>query len=77
MKENHNIRQSAAREAEQVLVTLLNATPELGTKYAPLFTSSTISSPPGTEFGEWVTFRVMPSERLHAEVLKRFEKYVP
>ncbi len=74
---NRKIRQATARDAELVLVTVLNATPELRAKYAPLFTSSVISSPPGTQLGEWVTFHIMPSERFHEEVLKRLEKYVP
>ena len=76
-EENRQIRQATARDAELVLVTVLNATPELRAKYAPLFTSSVISSPPSAHLGEWVTFHIMPSERLHAEVLKRLEKYVP
>ncbi len=76
-EENRKIRQATARDAELVLVTILNATPELRARYAPLFTSSAISSPPSTHLGEWVIFHIMPSERLHAEVLKRLEKYVP
>jgi hypothetical protein len=75
--ENHNLRNATADEAELVLLALLNTNQKLKNIFAPLFTSAAISVPPINVPGEWVTFHIMPSEGLHAEVLKRFEKYAP
>ena len=76
-EENRKIREATAKEAELILVTILNTTPALRMKYAPLFTSAVVSSPPKDNPGQWVTFHIIPSERLHAEVLRRLEKYAP
>ena len=74
---NRKLRESTAKEAELILVTILNTSPKLRMKYAPLFTSAVVSAPPKESGEEWVTFHIMPSERLHAEVLRRLEKYAP
>ncbi len=76
-EENRKVREATAKEAELILVTILNTAPELRMKYAPLFTSAVVSAPPKDAPGQWVTFHIMPSERLHTEVLRRLEKYAP
>ncbi len=76
-EKNRKRREATAKEAELILVTILNSSPDLRIKYAPLFTSAVVSSPPKSTTEQWVTFSIMPSERLHAEVLRRLEKYVP
>lgn len=76
-EENRRLRAQAEEEAELALVTIMNSSPDLRTKHTRFLTSGAFSVPPGEGVGEWLTIRVLTSERLHAEMLGRLEKYAP
>jgi len=73
---NRTVRHEAQDQAEGILNTLYSIEPELETKYGSYFEATAIPAyRPDAEAG-WVAFRIVPSERLHIEVLQKLEKYI-
>lgn len=74
--QNRDARHKAQDRAEGILSTLYAVQPELETKYGTYFEATAISVyKPDADTG-WVFFRIIPSERLHIEVLQKLEKYI-
>ena len=74
--ELNKVRRSRLQErADGILTSLFGAEPELEKRYGRYFAATVL--PVGIE-GEagWIEFRIVPTERLHIEVLKRLGKYV-
>lgn len=68
-------RAESLRRAEFIMNALFDANPALQAGYRRYFSATAVASP-SPEESEWVEFRIIPSQRLHIEVLQRFQKYV-
>ncbi len=74
--ELNKVRRANLQErADGILTSLFGAEPELEKRYGRYFAATVL--PVGSE-GEagFIEFRIVPTERLHIEVLKRLGKYV-
>jgi len=61
--------------ADGILASLFAAEPQLEKRYGRYFAATVL--PVGTDSeAAWIEFRIVPTERLHIEVLKRLGKYV-
>jgi hypothetical protein len=74
--ENKKNRFNAQKKADMILNTLFHSVPELESNYAIYFESSAMSVYAKGDEEDWVEFRLLPSERVHVEVLQRLQKYV-
>lgn len=54
---------------------LFQAEPELGRTYGPYFAAAALPAHPRERAGEILEFRIIPSELLHIEVLRKLQKY--
>jgi hypothetical protein len=70
-------RIEAQTRAEAVLSAILLAEPTLGRDYAIYFESSATPVYPERDELRWIEFRIVPSDRIHVDVLQRLEKYIP
>jgi hypothetical protein len=75
-KANKMNRLQVQSTAEVILNALFDAEPELEKAYSIYFESSAMSVYARGEEENWVEFRIVPSDRLHIDVLQRLEKYV-
>jgi hypothetical protein len=73
---NSRIRNDFNDLAGNVLDALYREVPELETEYAMNFASSALSVSTRGDDLNWVEFYIIPSERIHVELLRRLEKYV-
>lgn len=69
------VRIDAQRRAEFILNALYEAEPDLEMKYRAFFSAAAVPAMTQNEVG-WVEFKIIPTGRLHIEVLQRLEKYV-
>jgi hypothetical protein len=76
MIRNRQARFAVQDSAVLILNSLFAAEPKLEKKYTAFFTATAIPAvePPG-DGGNAVEFRIVPTERLHIEVLERLERY--
>jgi hypothetical protein len=76
-EQNKNLRSQVQENARFILDSLYAALPELEKKYGSYFTYAPVPLPPGADIREanWIEFRIVPTERLHIEFLKRLGKY--
>ncbi len=74
---NKNLRPQVQENARFILDSLYSALPELEEKYGSFFTYAPVPLPAGADIREanWIEFRIIPTERLHIEFLKRLGKY--
>ena len=73
---NKNMRAQTQQLADMVLSALYSADPRLEKYYGRYFAASALGvNPASTEVG-WIEFRIVPTERMHIEVLQKLEKYV-
>lgn len=73
---NKNMRAQTQQLADMVLNALYTADSRLEKYYGGYFAASALAvNPASTEVG-WIEFRIVPSERMHIEVLRKLEKYV-
>ena len=62
--------------ADMVLNALYTADPRLEKYYAGYFAASALPVNAAAKEAGWIEFRIVPTERMHIEVLQRLEKYV-
>jgi len=74
-KLNHKLRFQIQERAALILKMLYTAEPELEKKFGEYFAVTAMPlSTPG-EMSTWVEFRMVPTERLHMDVIERLGKY--
>lgn len=73
---NSRIRKDFNDLAGNVLDALYREVPELEKEYAMNFASSALSVSTKGDDLNWVEFYIIPSERIHVELLRKLEKYV-
>jgi hypothetical protein len=71
---NKRRRTEMQRKAELILYLLYNAEPALEREYGIYFAAAAVPAGP-LKRGNWVEFRIIPSEHLHIEMVKSLEKY--
>jgi hypothetical protein len=75
-RNNKDSRREAQDKAAGVLNALYEAEPELETTYGLFFETTAMPVYSSRIDTDWVNFRIIPSERLHIEVLQKLEKYI-
>ena len=73
---NKQKRKEMRERAGLVLNSLYNEEPELETEYSRYFAATVISADVPEYQQDWIEFRVVPSRRLHVEVIQRLQKYL-
>ncbi len=68
-------RYQVQNRAELILNSMYEAAPGLERKYGRYFTAAALPVDPAVKDTDWIEFRIIPTERLHIEVLQRLEKY--
>jgi len=74
-KLNHGLRYQLQERASLVLDLLYAAVPDLEKKFGEYFAVTAVPERTLREKFGWVEFRMVPTERLHIEVIERLEKY--
>ncbi len=73
---NRQARFAVQDSATLILNSIFSAEPRLETSFARFFAATAIATPfPPKEGGVIIEFRIIPTERLHIEVLDRLEQY--
>jgi len=72
---NRQRRKEMRDRAGLVLNSLYREEPLLESEYSTRFAATVKTSEVPEGMGEWVEFRIVHSQMLHIEVLKRFQKY--
>ena len=72
---NKEFRYQIQNRAELILNSIYEAAPGLESKYGRYFASAALPVDPAVKDTDWIEFRIIPTERLHIEVLQRLEKY--
>jgi hypothetical protein len=75
MEMNRMRRREMRDKAGLVLNSLYREEPELESDFSTRFAATVKTSEVPEGMGEWVEFRIVHSQMLHIEVLKRFQKY--
>jgi hypothetical protein len=75
-RNNKDSRQEAQDRAGGVLNALYASEPELETTYGLFFEATAMPVYSQRIDTDWVNFRIIPSEKLHIEVLQKLEKYI-
>lgn len=75
-RNNKDSRLEAQIKAAGVLNALYEAEPELETTYGLFFETTAMPVYSSRIDTDWVNFEIIPSERLHIEVLQKLEKYI-
>jgi hypothetical protein len=76
VKLNKDIRRETQDRAEDILDELYSVEPELETTYGLFFETTAMPVYSDMIDTSWVYFRIIPSEKLHIEVLQKLEKYI-
>lgn len=74
-EQNRRWRTESRMRAEFILNALFEANPTLQDRYQRYFSAAPVMAATEEE-AEWVEFKIIPTQRLHIEVLQRFQKYV-
>jgi hypothetical protein len=72
---NKEFRYQIQNRAELILNSMYKVTPELEKKYGTYFAATALPVDPALKDIDWIEFRIIPTEKLHIEVLQRLEKY--
>ena len=72
---NKEFRYQIQNRAELILNSMYKVAPELERKYGRYFAATALPVDPAVKETDWIEFRIIPTERLHIEVLQRLEKY--
>ncbi|NIT32429.1 MAG: hypothetical protein GTN51_12515 [Armatimonadetes bacterium] len=75
-RNNKDSRLEAQIKAAGVLNALYEAEPELETTYGLFFETTATPVYSSRIDTDWINFRIIPSERLHIDVLQKLEKYI-
>ncbi|MEJ2695970.1 MAG: hypothetical protein P8013_04910 [Candidatus Sulfobium sp.] len=73
---NRTMRSRAQHMADMVLNALYAAEPRLEKYYGGYFAASALPVAAAARESGWIEFRIVPTERMHIEVLQRLGKYV-
>jgi hypothetical protein len=73
---NRAMRFQTQQLADMVLNALYAADPRLEQYYAGYFAASALPVNAASREAGWIEFRIVPTERMHIEVLQRLGKYV-
>lgn len=73
---NKRLRTVTMERAGLVLNSLYAAEPALERQFWMYFAATAVPLDPKARDVDWIEFRIVPTERLHIEVLQRLEKYV-
>ena len=68
-------RYEVQNRAELILNSMYEAAPGLERKYGRYFAATALPVNPAVKDPDWIEFRIIPTEKLHIEVLQRLEKY--
>jgi len=68
-------RMSKQEQSYMVLEAMFRVTPELERNFPNYFSATSVSTLRQPGEPEWIEFDIIPSERIHIEVLQRLEKY--
>jgi hypothetical protein len=74
-KLNYDLRLQIQARAALILNLLYAAEPELENKFAKFFAVTAMPSIDPEEKSGWVEFRMVPTERLHIDVIESLEQY--
>lgn len=72
---NKEFRNQAQTRAELILNSMYKVSPGLEREYGKYFAATALPVDPVGKDADWIEFRIIPTERLHVEVLQRLEKY--
>ena len=72
---NKEMRAKMRDRAGLILSSLFALEPQLEKTYGVYFAATALSVGAGVKETEWIEFRIVPTERLHIEVLLRLGKY--
>ena len=75
IRPNKESRYQIQNRAELILNSMYEAAPGLERKYGRYFAAAALPVDPAVKDTDWIEFRIIPTERLHIEVLQRLEKY--
>jgi hypothetical protein len=75
MTSNKENRYQVRKRAESILDSIYAAEPRLEKEYGKYFAAVAVPVDAGVKENNWMEFRIIPSEMLHIEVLRRLEKY--
>lgn len=75
IRANKELRSKMQDRAGLILNSIYKVSPELEIKYEKYFAATALPVDPALKDTDWIEFRIIPSERLHIEVLQRLEKY--
>ncbi len=73
---NKKMRSLMQKRSLLILDSLYSEEPELEKNFATYFAATTIPIDAAVKEPNWVEFRIVPTERLHIEVLQRLMKYM-
>jgi hypothetical protein len=69
-------RSKGSEDAGHILSAMFAVTPELEENHSEHFASSSIADPFSEEAGDMVEFHIIPSERVHIDLLIKLQKYL-
>lgn len=72
---NKEMRAKMQQRAGLILSSLFALEPQLEKTYGTYFAATALSVGAGIKDTDWIEFRIVPTERLHIEVLLRLGKY--
>jgi hypothetical protein len=72
---NKEMRAKMQERAGLILSSMFAVEPLLEKNYGRYFAATALSVGTGMKDADWIEFRIVPSERLHIEMLLRLEKY--
>jgi hypothetical protein len=72
---NKKMRFESQQRADFILDSIFEAEPELRRDFGVFFSASATPALSPEDI-RWVEFRIIPTERIHMDVIRRFEKYV-
>ena len=75
IRSNKELRNLAQNRAELILNSIYKVAPGLEMAYGRYFAATALPVDPAVKDADWIEFRIIPTDRLHIEVLQRLEKY--
>jgi hypothetical protein len=73
---NRMLSLQTQQQAWLLLNSLYAVEPRLESEYGAYFVATALPVQGAHEENDWIEFRIVPSDRLHIEVLQKFEKYM-
>ena len=74
-RSNKEFRYQIQNRAALILNSMYKVAPGLESDYGRYFAATDLPVGPAVKETEWIEFRIIPTEKLHIEVLQRLEKY--